>query len=337
MQFFSTLMATGLFATAVVAHPGPHPEPESHDLAKRNTLARRCAGSVAAMNEKRYNKRNFENRRSLEARANYTDFVNTETPYYDVIQNDTCVLTPSVTQGPYVWPRSQTLRQDMTEGQNGIPFTLDVGVLDMATCEPLEDVLVDFWHCNATGKYSSFTGRSADTPFNELLDSLNLTETYDLGVTDLHTDDTTFLRGMWPTNSEGMMEMQTIYPGFYVGRAIHIHAQVHTNWTLAENGTIASGNTVSTGQLYMPEETNVELMALEPYASHTAINRTTNAEDDIIYQSEDNGYSPIISLVPADGVDMANGVIGYITIGVDTTAIELCDAGGAAGGERTYC
>lgn len=48
-------------------------------------------------------------------------------------------------------------------------------------------------------------------------------------------------------------------------------------------------------------------------------------------ESETGGYSPIMSLVAADGVDMANGVIAYITIGVDTTAIEIGDAGGAAG------
>jgi protocatechuate 3,4-dioxygenase beta subunit len=184
----------------------------------------------------------------------------------------------------------------------------------MATCEPLENALVDFWHCNGTGSYSSFTQRSADTPFVELLTELNVTD-FEIGVTDLHTDDTTFLRGMWPTDSSGMMEMKTIYPGFYIERAIHIHAQVHTDWTLRENGTIVSGNTVSTGQLYMPEELNVEMMQLEPYVSHTAINRTTNDADSIMYQSEDGGYSPIISVVAADGIDYANGVIGYITIG----------------------
>lgn len=73
------------------------------------------------MNQKRYEKRNFA-KRAIEARANVTYQITTEAPYYEVIQNDTCVLTPEVTQGPYVWPRSQTLRQDMSEGESGIPF-----------------------------------------------------------------------------------------------------------------------------------------------------------------------------------------------------------------------
>lgn len=63
-------------------------------------------------------------------------------------------------------------------------------------------------------------------------------------------------------------------------------------------------------------------MKLEPYASHTQINRTTNAEDSVFSSDTDGGYSPIISVVSADGKNVNNGMIGYITIGVDTTAIE---------------
>lgn len=149
---------------------------------------------------------------SFESSLTYTD--------YEVLQNDTCVLTPDVTAGPYIWPQSQTLHQDMTEDQTGIPFYMDIGVIDMATCEPLPNVLVDLWHCNATGSYSSFEGIDPNTPFEEILTQLNITDTTNL---DLHTSATTFLRGMWYTDQNGMMEMKTIVPGFYVERAIHIH------------------------------------------------------------------------------------------------------------------
>lgn len=63
-------------------------------------------------------------------------------------------------------------------------------------------------------------------------------------------------------------------------------------------------------------------MALQPYASHTQINRTTNANDSVFSQDTAGGYNPIVSVVPADGQDVSNGMIGYITIGVDTSAIE---------------
>jgi hypothetical protein len=78
---------------------------------------------------------------------------------------------------------------------------------------------------------------------------MNITD-FDLGVTDLHTDDSTWLRGMWPTDAEGMMEMKTIFPGFYVERAIHIHTEVYMNWTLASNGTVKAGNIANVGQLF---------------------------------------------------------------------------------------
>lgn len=151
MKISSTLVATGILSSAALAHPGGHHVPRSV-VQRRAALSQNCASQVAQYNEKRYAKRMKKRSLNLEPRAGNTTYqITTEAPYYDVIQNDTCVLDPEVTQGPYVWPRAQTLRQDMSEGQAGVPLWLDVGVLDMATCEPLENALVSFWHCNATG------------------------------------------------------------------------------------------------------------------------------------------------------------------------------------------
>ncbi|KUJ07640.1 aromatic compound dioxygenase [Mollisia scopiformis] len=303
MQFLQALLAAGFLASSVVAHPGEHDIiPSMSEILKRSTLAKRCAGAVGDMNKKRWAKR--QAKRSLEARKaeNTTFEITTEAPFYDVLQNDTCVLTSTVTEGPYVWPRSQTLRQDMTEGQAGVPMLLDVGVLDMATCEPLENVLMGFWHCNATGSYSSFTKLSPDTPFEELLESMNITDSFEIGVTDLHTDETT------PTDSDGMMEMKTILP----------------------TARSRVKNRVSTGQIYINETLSEQLMALEPYVSHTAINRTTNADDSVFDQDVVGGYNPVIDFVAMDGVDVANGIIGYITIGIDTTDVQTGSVSGAA-------
>lgn len=204
----STLLTAASLACAAIAHPGPHAQIPRAEISRRAELSSQCSNKVARFNENRW-KRNLAKRSSS---RNSTVQITTEAPYYQTIQNETCVLTPEVTEGPYWWPQSQTLRQDMTEGQVGVPLWLDVGVLDMATCEPLEGVLVDFWHCNATGSYSSFTGLSPNTPFETLLKQLNVSD-YEMGSSDLHTDDTTFLRGMWPTDRNGMMEMKTVFPG----------------------------------------------------------------------------------------------------------------------------
>ncbi|CAI7675865.1 unnamed protein product [Penicillium discolor] len=267
--------------------------------------------------------RNMKRDFTSHAPGNTTVQIQTQALLYETIQNDTCVLSPEVTAGPYYWPHSQTIRQDMTETQDGVPLWLDIGVLDMATCKPLEGAMVDLWHCNATGSYSSFTELSPNTKFPGLLSELgkNVSD-FEVGTTDIHTDSQTWLRGMWPTDKHGMMQMKTIFPGFYIERAIHIHVQVHTDWTTQDNGTLVLENTVSTGQLYFEEELEKKVMALQPYASHTQINRTQNDVDMEFSKGETNGYNPVVSVVPVDDDDLAKGLIGYITIGVDTTAIE---------------
>jgi protocatechuate 3,4-dioxygenase beta subunit len=147
----------------------------------------------------------------------------------------------------------------MSENQDGVPLYLDIDILDTNTCEPLESVLVDLWHCNATGSYSSFEPLSPNTPFEELLAQLNITNPQ--GV-DLHSGNTTFLRGMWPTDSNGMMERKTIFQGFYVERTIHAHAQVHTNLFIRTNGTVVSDHTLSTGQIFFAEDLSEQIMNL---------------------------------------------------------------------------
>ncbi|KAB8275357.1 Intradiol ring-cleavage dioxygenase [Aspergillus minisclerotigenes] len=278
-MYYPKIIFAALAVTTAIAHPGPdHPVPHA-EIQRRNELAKKCASQAANFNQRRISKRALQKRWEGSGR-NVTYEITTGAPHYETIQNDTCVLSPEVTRGPYVWPRSQTLRQDMSEDQPGVPLWLDVGVLDMATCEPLPNVLLDFWHCNATGSYSSFTHLSPNIEFRELLAEKNLTD-YAIGVTDLHTDDTTFLRGMWPTDENGVMEIKTIFPAV-----------------------------------------SQQIMGLEPYVFHTEIDRITNAQDAIYQNGTKGGFNPVVSIVPADGKDISKGMIGYITMGVDTAAIE---------------
>lgn len=91
-----------------------------------------------------------------------------------------------------------------------------------------------------------------------------------------------------------------------------------TDYVLHSNGTILTGNTNSIGQLYVNESISETIMALEPYVSHTEINRTTNDVDSVYSEGFQNGYNPVIDIVAADGEDITKGMIGYITIGIDT-------------------
>ncbi|KAL4732980.1 Intradiol ring-cleavage dioxygenase [Aspergillus similis] len=204
-----TILSALALGASVVAHPGGHHISRS-ELSRRATMGLQCRDKVSQFHERRF-KRNFDRRWHGH---NTTWSIHTEAPYFETIQNDTCVLTPEVTQGPYVYPPLA----DPPSGYDGGP----------GRCSPLArhwrsrhghlraagKCLLDMWHCNATGSYSSFTKLSPNTPFLELLEELGIPEEdYEIGVTDLHTDDTTFLRGMWPTDKNGVMEMKTIFPG----------------------------------------------------------------------------------------------------------------------------
>lgn len=103
-------------------------------------------------------------------------------------------------------------------------------------------------------------------------------------------------------------------------RTIHIHVQVHENYAVRANGTVATSDTISTGQLFLAEDLSDQLMALQPYASHDQINRTTNSVDSIFGQQAANGWDPTLSVVPMDGENVENGIVAYITIGVDSAA-----------------
>ncbi|MEV4574869.1 hypothetical protein AB0K16_16580 [Nonomuraea jabiensis] len=85
------------------------------------------------------------------------------------------------------------------------------------------------------------------------------------------------------------MEFTTIWPGWYRGRTIHIHAMVHF-----------SNQRVLTTQLMFDEKLNSAVMAKSPYSEHTG--RDTFNDDDTIYDDsmlmkitqEDDGYLGVI-------------------------------------------
>lgn len=159
-----TVLAAGILSASIVS---AHGELLScSELSRRGALAKRCSSHVARLNEKRHAKRMAKRDWGT---GNSTVEVTTAAPYYDVLQNDTCVLSTEITGGPYTWLQSQLLRQDTTEGQPGVPVWLDIGLIDMGTCEPLEGALVSIWSANVTGSYSSFMGVDPNTPFKEVI------------------------------------------------------------------------------------------------------------------------------------------------------------------------
>ncbi|CAK3935353.1 aromatic compound dioxygenase [Lecanosticta acicola] len=314
-----------LFSVAVDAHP--HPPTNPNVLFARSENAKRCSDQVGAMKTKRHQMRK---RQELEKRGlrpgiddvDTTYVIHAEAPKYDFLKNDTCVLTPEVTQGPYWYPPRELLRQNIVEDQVGVPLELEIGIIDVNSCEPVDNVLISIWHCNSTGSYSAFA-YDPNTPFETLLQGQGIYNTsgYD-NFAFLANRQTTFLRGMWPTDEHGVTSFNSIFPGFYIERSIHIHVQVHTDWNITRNGTVGTSRVVETGQIFFAEELEREIMALEPYSSHTEIERTTNVGDGIFAQVVNSGAMANVDTEPLDGVDYKNGVLAYITLGIETTTIK---------------
>uniref|UniRef100_UPI003F495DFB intradiol ring-cleavage dioxygenase n=1 Tax=Streptomyces chartreusis TaxID=1969 RepID=UPI003F495DFB len=201
--------------------------------------------------------------------------------------NAACVLTPEQTEGPY-YLDLETVRKNITEGKTGVPLTLRTTVIDTRTCVPLSNVAVDIWQCDAVGIYSGYIAGGS-------------------------TPDTTFLRGVQLTDSSGVAEFTTIYPGWYAGRALHIHVKTHVGGTVS-GGTYEGGHVSHTGQLYFPENYNTQVAALAPYRSNTA-RRTLNSQD-YIYR---NGGSSSLLAITLAGSSLSQGVIGAVVLGINPT------------------
>ncbi|KAJ5279861.1 aromatic compound dioxygenase [Penicillium angulare] len=282
---------SGFFASA---HQGPHAQFSASELAARSEKVQQCSNTVGEGKKKRHALRRREMAKR-DSNGETTYEIHAQAPKYDLLKNGTTLLTPEVSEGPYWYPRSQALHQDIAEEQEGVPLVLDIALMDIDTCEPLTGVLVDIWHCNATGSFSSFTGLDPNESFGTVYkEKTGKTFSTSGGLPEsklegLSTDSETWLRGMWPTDKHGATSFQTVFPGFYI---------------------------------FFAEDLEEEIMALEPYASHTQISRLKNINDGIYTNESYTGAMTIMDTEPLGGRSYKNGVLGYIALGIDTTSIK---------------
>lgn len=69
-------------------------------------------------------------------------------PYmYQELQNKTCLLAPDTIFGPYDVD-GELHRHDVREGQEGVNLYLDLGLIDVETCEALPDAWLTIWVCD---------------------------------------------------------------------------------------------------------------------------------------------------------------------------------------------
>jgi protocatechuate 3,4-dioxygenase beta subunit len=172
----------------------------------------------------------------------------------------TCTRTAEQTEGPFYFDVDR-IRSDIREDREGAALRLGVRVRDAAECEPIRNAVVDVWHCDAEGSYSA-TGE-------------------------------TYLRGAQVTNRDGIAEFTTVYPGWYPGRTVHIHAKVHLD-----------RQTVLTTQFYFDDAVTARVFVDDPYPGES--NRDG-------FNASDGLYDPDLELTLSEE---RGGHLGLITLDV---------------------
>jgi protocatechuate 3,4-dioxygenase beta subunit len=162
------------------------------------------------------------------------------------------------------------IRSDIREGKSGTALTLTIAVVNTNNnCAPIENAQVEIWQCDAAGNYSQYGTQTAQT----------------------------YLRGIQTTNGNGEVTFTTIYPGWYQGRATHIHVEV-----------VRNGSSAKVTQIAFPESTNAAVYATGVYAARGS-NPTSNTRDNIFADSLDSEMATVSG-------DPAGGLSATFRIGI---------------------
>jgi protocatechuate 3,4-dioxygenase beta subunit len=157
----------------------------------------------------------------------------------DTSGTGTCTTTASETAGPYptITPGSLVM-SDITSGRTGTALSVKITIQNKNnSCAVLSGALVDIWHCDAAGNYSEYGGSG----------------TQSTNYTTVH-----FLRGRQTTNANGLVSFTSIFPGWYSGRATHIHVHVYDS----------TGTSLLVTQIAFPVDICTTVYSQGVYASH---------------------------------------------------------------------
>lgn len=171
---------------------------------------------------------------------------------------DNCEVTNSETAGPFPTKNPASyIMEDITSDRTGVPMNAYITIKNINTnCSALEGALVDIWHCDAEGSYSQYGGT---------------------GMQSTNYSSVNFLRGRQISNLDGLVAFKTIFPGWYSGRATHIHVHVYDS----------SGKSLLVTQIAFPKEVcdHVFSNATSMYTKGT---QDTNNDSDNVFR---DGYA----------------------------------------------
>lgn len=191
-----------------------------------------------------------------------------------------CVVTAALTEGPFFVDERlnrSDIRADPVSGavSQGVPLDLRFNVMRVASnaCTPLTGAYLDVWHCDAAGVYSDVSGAGAGRRF---------------------------LRGYQITDANGLAAFTTVYPGWYIGRAVHVHFKLR----------LFTGSAASyefTSQFFFDEALTDIVHGTNPYS--TRGRRNTLNTTDGIYRRLSTSERAALTLQTSAAAGGYNGII----------------------------
>ncbi len=178
-----------------------------------------------------------------------------------------CSVTNSETTGPYPTKTPSSLvTNNIVSDRTGVSLAITLTIQNVnASCAALEGAIVDLWHCDKDGNYSEYGS-----------------------YTSAH-----FLRGRQTTNTNGQVSFNSIFPGWYNGRATHIHIHIYSS----------SGQSLLVTQIAFPEGSSSAVVAVNSATSYGYTKGMTgytyNANDNVFSDGWENELCEISGSVNA--------------------------------------
>lgn len=169
-----------------------------------------------------------------------------------------CAVTNSETAGPFPTNDPEDLeRVDITGDRTGVALAINLVIRDVNNaCAVLQNAIVDIWHCDADGNYSEYGGS---------------------GMQSTNYQNYHFLRGRQISDADGLVKFQSIFPGWYNGRATHIHVHIYST----------TGTSLLVTQIAFPEGDDSAVVAVNAASDYGY----TKGMSGYTYNANDNVFS----------------------------------------------
>lgn len=189
----------------------------------------------------------------------------TTTPGSGTTTTGSCAVTPSETEGPFPTKvPANFVRKDIRDGRTGALMTINITIKNAnASCAALAGAIVDVWHCDKDGYYSEYGGS---------------------GMQSVNYTSVDFLRGRQTADANGLVSFTSIFPGWYSGRAPHVHVHIYS----------ATGKSLLVTQIAFPYSvTNTVYTTGQSYGYTKGAQNTANERDNVF----SDGYTTELATV----------------------------------------